>query len=319
MKWFWALIAAAALGAIALLALRAGPEDSPLGAGTTGPARPSPADAAPAHVPVPPSTLPAPDRAPPKGVAPDPTPAPAAPLPAEPARPARAPTEPASPEPAAPGPAPTPDPTPDPALPGTPDPAAPNPTAAPTASPPATPDPAPGEPPPGQPAPGQPAPPGDAKPALKVTERDDGTLRVNDRFVITGAGTPENPYEIPWEFLASAQETYRPRLGQKLLPPWLDLINGKHVRITGYIAFPIVAQEPDEMLMMLNQWDGCCIGVPPTPYDAVEVKLAKPPVGEDRLAAYGSVTGRFKVDPYLVKDWLIGLYTMDAATLKIED
>ena len=34
-----------------------------------------------------------------------------------------------------------------------------------------------------------------------------------------------------------------------------------------------MAESADASLMMLNQWDGCCIGVPPTPYDAIEVKL----------------------------------------------
>ncbi|MBC7833913.1 MAG: DUF3299 domain-containing protein [Phycisphaerales bacterium] len=154
---------------------------------------------------------------------------------------------------------------------------------------------------------------------LKVEPLEGGSLRVADRFTITGAGTAAEPYVIPWEFLVATSETYKPRVGQKKLPAWLDLINNKQVKITGYVAFPIMAQEQNEMLLMLNQWDGCCIGVPPTPYDAVEVKLSKGVSGENRLAAYGSVTGKFKVDPYLVKDWLIGLYTMEDAVLAREE
>ena len=69
------------------------------------------------------------------------------------------------------------------------------------------------------------------------------------------------------------------------------------------------------MLMMLNQWDGCCIGVPPTPYDAIEVKLSTPASREQRLAIDGSVSGLLKVDPYLVKDWLVSMYIMDDARI----
>lgn len=150
---------------------------------------------------------------------------------------------------------------------------------------------------------------------VAVTREDDGSLLVDHRFIIRGDGTAEKPYEISWDYLVSASETYKPRLGQKKLPDWLQLVNNKHVRITGFIAFPLMAQSPDEMLVMLNQWDGCCIGVPPTPYDAVEIKLHQAVRGDDRLKTFGTVEGLFSVDPYLVKDWLIGLYVMKDAKL----
>ena len=65
---------------------------------------------------------------------------------------------------------------------------------------------------------------------------------------------------------------------------------------------------------MLNQWDGCCIGVPPTPYDAIEATLDKVAVGDARFAVTGAVTGKFGVKPYIVGDWLVGLYTMENGT-----
>jgi hypothetical protein len=150
---------------------------------------------------------------------------------------------------------------------------------------------------------------------VAISRQDDGSLLLDNRFVVRGEGTAEKPYEIAWEFLVSTSETYKPRLGQKKLPDWLELINNKYVRITGFIAFPLMAQSPDEMLVMLNQWDGCCIGVPPTPYDAVEIKLKNAVRGDDRLKTFGTVEGLFSVDPYLVKDWLIGLYLMKDAKL----
>ena len=65
---------------------------------------------------------------------------------------------------------------------------------------------------------------------------------------------------------------------------------------------------------MQNPWDGCCIGVPPTPYDAVEVKLAK---AADNLmmTGFGPVEGRFVTDPYIVSGWLLGLFLLEDARL----
>ncbi|MGE4196294.1 MAG: hypothetical protein AB7G11_04120, partial [Phycisphaerales bacterium] len=146
---------------------------------------------------------------------------------------------------------------------------------------------------------------------VKLDRKDDGTYLVDDRYTLRGDGSIDHPFEVSWDYLTSAEETYQPRLGKKTIPPRLSMLNDHYVKISGYVAFPIMASEPTEMLSMLNQWDGCCIGVPPTPYDAIEVKLNKPAEGEDRLASYGSVKGKFRVDPYLVKDWLVSLYIME--------
>lgn len=144
-----------------------------------------------------------------------------------------------------------------------------------------------------------------------MVEQGDGSFLVNDRFVIRGEGTSESPYVISWDLLTSAQETYRPREEMTALPSWVELLNGKVVRLTGFMAIPIWAESTDEMLLMLNEWDGCCIGVPPTPYDAIEVKLAEEIGMETQRYSYGHVTGTFKVDPYIANNWLIGLYVIE--------
>lgn len=150
---------------------------------------------------------------------------------------------------------------------------------------------------------------------LSLVKQDDGTTLVDNRFSLSGAGTKDDPYRVSWEMLMSAQDTYQPRLGRKIIPERLKMLDGKWVRIGGFIAFPIMAQSQDEMLMMLNQWDGCCIGVPPTPYDAIEVKLKNPAKGDDRFRVTGTITGILRIDPYLVKDWLVSLFLMDDATI----
>lgn len=158
-------------------------------------------------------------------------------------------------------------------------------------------------------------PPAGPLPKAKLAAQADGSVLVDDKYVVKGLGTEAEPFLVSWEMLISAQDTYQPRLGRKEIPDRVKMLDGKWIKIAGYVAFPIMAQSQDEMLMMLNQWDGCCIGVPPTPYDAIEVKLKQPVFGDDRLRVSGSVKGILRVDPYLIKDWLVSLYLMDDGVL----
>ncbi|MGH7244529.1 MAG: DUF3299 domain-containing protein [Phycisphaerales bacterium] len=152
-------------------------------------------------------------------------------------------------------------------------------------------------------------------PSLKSASKADGTLIIEERFPVTGKGTLEDPFVVTWDQLTSASEVYDPRKGQKKIPDRVQMLDGQFVTVTGYVAFPIYVKEPKEMLSMLNQWDGCCIGTPPTPYDAIEVHLKDPATKEQRMATYGTISGRLSVKPYLVGDWLVGLYVMDEAAV----
>lgn len=146
--------------------------------------------------------------------------------------------------------------------------------------------------------------------------KDDGSVLWDGKWIVKGEGTKEKPYEVSWEMLTAVEHTYDPRSGTKKVAQAVASLDGAWVRIIGYVAFPMLEREPRELLMMLNQWDGCCIGVPPTPYDAIEVHLTETVKGDDRYAMYGTVQGRFGVKPYVSGDWLIGLYVMDEGTLK---
>ncbi|MFM9997194.1 MAG: hypothetical protein ACKVU4_15505 [Phycisphaerales bacterium] len=148
-----------------------------------------------------------------------------------------------------------------------------------------------------------------------VETRDDGSILVDKRFLLTGDGSAEKPYAITWDLLLSAMEEYVPKQGRKNLPARITMLAGKHVSITGNVTFPMMVEEPEELLAMMNPWDGCCIGVPPTPYDAVEVHLAQPIKGQGRFTNYGTLTGKLRVEPQLVGNWLVGLYVLDAAKL----
>lgn len=143
-------------------------------------------------------------------------------------------------------------------------------------------------------------------------------LLADGRYEIRGAGTKEDPYLVSWECLASASETYQPRLKQEEFPQRVAMLNGAWVRLDGYLAFPLMVSETDEALLMLNQWDGCCIGVPPTPYDAIELKLAEKVRRTSRHATFnfGGVAGQLRIEPLLVEGWLAGLYLMEHASLQ---
>lgn len=140
-------------------------------------------------------------------------------------------------------------------------------------------------------------------------------LVLDGRFVVTGKGTEAEPYEIPWELLTSLQETFKPRSGLSEFPERVALLEGKWIKLSGFVSFPFVVDESDEMLLMLNTWDGCCIGVPPTPYDAIEVTLKEPARNEDLYTTYAAVKGRLRSDPYMVGNWLVGIYVMDDAKM----
>jgi len=170
-------------------------------------------------------------------------------------------------------------------------------------------------------APATPATTADGQPApVKLEAVEDGWTRVDDRFMIRGQGSAEDPYIIPWDILVSASETYRPRLGKRVLPERVTMLAGKHVRITGFLLFPMFTSSADELLIMRNQWDGCCIGIPPTPYDAVEVKVTQAVERRDMFVQYATVEGVLKVEPYVNRDWLLGLYVIEnARVLKMSD
>lgn len=153
----------------------------------------------------------------------------------------------------------------------------------------------------------------------KILKKADGSLLIDGKYRVTGAGTEADPYKVPWEMVISAQDTYKPRLGQTKIPQRVVMLDGKHVVLSGYVAFPITAQSPKEMLVMLNQWDGCCIGTPPTAYDAIEVHLKEPAPAAQRLATHGLVSGKFKVDPYVDNGWLLGLYLMEDGKLTLDN
>ncbi len=154
----------------------------------------------------------------------------------------------------------------------------------------------------------------------KFERNADGTLLADGRYVVRGAGSAEDPYVVSWDLVMSAMDTFAPRQSLTSIPQRVAMLDGKHVRIDGYLAFPLVAAESKQLIVTLNQWDGCCIGVPPTAYDAIEVTLGSAVSVQRRLHSimFGTVEGVFRVEPYVMDQWLVGLYLLDDASLKLD-
>ncbi|MFK7883600.1 MAG: hypothetical protein AB8F26_05380 [Phycisphaerales bacterium] len=148
------------------------------------------------------------------------------------------------------------------------------------------------------------------------TVRGDGAVEVEGAGVIVGDGSPQRPFVIDWQVLRSVARDYNPKQGQEQLPDWVVQLDGKTVRVEGNTLLPVVAAAVDELLVMQNPWDGCCIGIPPTPYDAIEVKLSELTRMGNVATGFGMVEGTFKVDPYIVQGWLLGLYVIEDASFE---
>ncbi|MEO1511817.1 MAG: hypothetical protein AAFU70_07080, partial [Planctomycetota bacterium] len=145
--------------------------------------------------------------------------------------------------------------------------------------------------------------PAPAEEIAALVVNDDGSLVIDGKMAIEGDGSAESPYRLPWNLLISASATYEPRLGRDELPEWVGHLEGKTVEISGFLMMPAMGQPTKDLLAMKNMWDGCCIGIPPSPYDAVEVTLAEEvdPFNTTHAAAgYGTIRGKFKADPYVV-------------------
>ncbi|MCA9303138.1 MAG: hypothetical protein KC996_03350 [Phycisphaerales bacterium] len=153
-------------------------------------------------------------------------------------------------------------------------------------------------------------------PPADHTINPDGSIRLADGTQITGSGTAEHPFMVQWATLRSVDRVYQPRSGRSEFPAWLHAIDGKIVRVEGNTLVPVVSQSTKEMLVMQNPWDGCCIGIPPTPFDAIEVSLVHDVDFGYESVGFGVVTGTFVVDPYVVDGWVLGVYLLKDASYK---
>ena len=158
----------------------------------------------------------------------------------------------------------------------------------------------------------------EAAPSYKL--RADGSfIIVKTGEIVMGTGTEVDPFMLEWKTLRAIEQDYNPKQGKEHLPDWLDVLNERHVRIVGNTLVPVIATTTRELLVMQNPWDGCCIGIPPSPYDAIEVTLNHDVDFGNSAVGFGTVEGVFIIDPYVVDGWVLGMYIIEHASYRSGD
>ena len=151
----------------------------------------------------------------------------------------------------------------------------------------------------------------------RIERIDERTVRVDDEFTILGNGTERDPYLITWELLASASRELDAAAGRFTVPGRIADLRGAWIRISGFWAPPLQVFEARELMVMLNKWDGCCVGLPPTPFDSIEATLSRSvQVQGKHLFRFGTITGRLEVEPFVAGTFLLGLYRLQDAVLE---
>lgn len=150
-----------------------------------------------------------------------------------------------------------------------------------------------------------------------VRRIDDRTLELDGRFRVTGNGSEADPYVISWELLTSASDFLDPAQGARMPPPWIRLLDGTSIQISGYYSTPVRVTVAKNLLLTLDRWDGCCIGVPPTPFDAIDITMREPLLMRGmHLTRFGTFRGRFAVECVDAAGFLLGLYRLEDATFE---
>jgi hypothetical protein len=148
---------------------------------------------------------------------------------------------------------------------------------------------------------------------LQLTRMADGAWLVDQLYVVRGQGTALSPFSVPWDLLLSAAETYAPAAGSWELPKRLHWLDGKQLQVKGFLTSPTRATQSDHLLLTWSALDACCLGPPPNPAQAVEVKLESPLTLERHVLIGVTVEGTFKLEPRLTGGLGMSLFRLDNA------
>ena len=164
------------------------------------------------------------------------------------------------------------------------------------------------------------------KPELAVDTRspnevvrriDDRTLELDGRFRVIGNGTADDPYRVSWELLTSSGAFIDAARKALTAPPWVRLVDGTYIEISGYYSTAVRVARAKNLLLTLNRWDGCCIGLPPTPFDAIDVSMREPISLQGlHVFRFGTFRGRLAVSAFETGGFLLGLYRLEDATFE---
>jgi len=158
----------------------------------------------------------------------------------------------------------------------------------------------------------------DTRSPAEVTRRIDArTLELDGRFRVVGNGSPGDPYRISWELLTSAGAFVDPARDALAPPPWVRALDGVWIEISAYYSTAVRVTSTKSVLLTLNRWDGCCLGLPPTPFDAIDASLAAPlELRGLHLFRFGTFRGRLVIEPFAAGPFLLGFYRLEDASFE---
>ena len=148
---------------------------------------------------------------------------------------------------------------------------------------------------------------------LQVSRGTDGSTVLDQVYVVRGQGTAADPCLIGWDLLLSGAETFAPAAGKWELPERVRWLDGKQVQLKGFLTSPVRATKSDHLLLTWSALDACCLGGPPAPCQAVEVKLQTPLTLERHVLIGVTVEGTFKLETRLQGGLGLSLYRLNDA------
>jgi hypothetical protein len=145
-----------------------------------------------------------------------------------------------------------------------------------------------------------------------VRRAGERTVVLADRFEVTGNGSEADPYRVRWDLLDSVRDGLSADGASFAPPPWIASLDGSWVELSGYVSTPVVVAETRDVLFTKNRWDGCCIGIPPTPFDSIEVTLDRPfSFTEKHGLRFAVLRGQLRVDPMVMAGTILGVYRIE--------
>jgi len=129
---------------------------------------------------------------------------------------------------------------------------------------------------------------------------------------------PSRPTDRAIEIAGVNKITFQPLENTKAISQGSDIrvpedvraLDGRWVTLTGNLLVPWAESEVTRFVLAKNPWDGCCLGIPPGPYDSVAVELRTGTKLADRYSSVQTISGRFKVQLERSEGYVTGLYKL---------
>lgn len=149
----------------------------------------------------------------------------------------------------------------------------------------------------------------------RLVRLKDGSLVIDTYWrILSGDGSLENPYRLPWELLLSGQ-------GFDLAAPYAELpdrlkwLNGKYVSLKGYSLKSVTAGASEEFLLNDQLIDNCPICLTRSVFATVLVKVKTSESMERGVINVYTVRGIFKAEPSIQAGFLLGVYFLNDAEI----